>query len=405
MRRLLVCVLDVGVTATQLADVCRCPLHAAKPSCAATHDLHPRPLPAGSYPSSRFAFARTLHAGFPAAFAWVERFSWALAGLVDDTRPMDAMPLSLDTPAEDEIGACLGAPCVWWAAAGLAGCEAGLGSPSCNPHQPCPRCPAAMSAVAGVSAYLPLCWMRDWRRFASLYDFQQAPEQDLRAWRDTALWFWKKVTWRWGGCRPLVIKSPVHTARVALLLAMFPRARFVFVHRDPLTTFASAGHMANTYYWYTALQRQTEEDVTGGEWRREGGRRAWRLLHAPCPAPCRACCCHVTHRCRPRAACLRAPCSSSTLPLSPSSPPEFILDQGERLHAAYLRDRALIPQGARPTCGGPAGAVPHTSTACACPPKPGAKPWRGSSLTSAPSHPRLPNPLRPSRAAGGGVVC
>lgn len=80
-----------------------------------------------------------------------------------------------------------------------------------------------MSAVAGVSAYLPLCWMRDWRRFAPLYDFQGAPERDFRAWRDAALWFFRKVTLRWGGCRPLVIKSPVHTARVALLLRLFPR--------------------------------------------------------------------------------------------------------------------------------------------------------------------------------------
>lgn len=77
----------------------------------------------------------------------------------------------------------------------------------------------------------------------------------------------KKVTFRWsrsgsGSCsgasggqgpappKPLLIKSPVHTARVALLLRLFPRARFVYVHRDPLTTFASAAHMANTYYWW-----------------------------------------------------------------------------------------------------------------------------------------------------------
>lgn len=244
----------------------------------------------------RFAYARTLHAGFPAAFLWTERFQWALAGLVDETRPMDSMPLSLDTPAEDEI---------------------------------------AMSALAGVSAYLPLCFMRDRHRFDSNYTFEGAPAEDFDAWHSALIWFLKKVrggggacfggwvggwwgraclparlnasppddafecrsdtlpcphpvqvTLRWGGCKPLLIKSPVHTARVALLLKLFPRARFVFVHRNPLATFASAGHMANTYYYYTALQRQTEEDVT-----------------------------------------------------------EFILDQGEVLHGAYLRDRSLIPPG------------------------------------------------------------
>ena len=32
----------------------------------------------------------------------------------------------------------------------------------------------------------------------------------------------------------LLIKSPVHTARLATWLRLFPRARFVFVHRHPL---------------------------------------------------------------------------------------------------------------------------------------------------------------------------
>lgn len=40
-----------------------------------------------------------------------------------------------------------------------------------------------------------------------------------------------QVTLRCGGCKPLVIKSPTHTARVRLLLRLFPRARFVYLHR------------------------------------------------------------------------------------------------------------------------------------------------------------------------------
>lgn len=46
----------------------------------------------------RFAYARTLDAGFPSACLWMSRFAWALAGFCDSTRPMDALPLSLDTP-------------------------------------------------------------------------------------------------------------------------------------------------------------------------------------------------------------------------------------------------------------------------------------------------------------------
>ncbi|GLC59101.1 hypothetical protein PLESTB_001448300 [Pleodorina starrii] len=57
---------------------------------------------------------------------------------------------------------------------------------------------------------------------------------------------------------PLLIKSPVHTARLGIWLRLFPRARFIYVHRHPLEVFQSAANMADTYYWYTYLQRPTD---------------------------------------------------------------------------------------------------------------------------------------------------
>ena len=42
-------------------------------------------------------------AGFPSSFVSMARAQWLLAPLLDATRPMDAMALSLDLPAEDEI--------------------------------------------------------------------------------------------------------------------------------------------------------------------------------------------------------------------------------------------------------------------------------------------------------------
>jgi hypothetical protein len=43
-----------------------------------------------------------------------------------------------------------------------------------------------------------------------------------------------QVTLRHGGTKPLLIKSPVHTARVRLLLKLFPKAKFIYIHRHPL---------------------------------------------------------------------------------------------------------------------------------------------------------------------------
>ena len=42
----------------------------------------------------------------------------------------------------------------------------------------------------------------------------------------------------------LLIKSPVHTGRVKLLLDLFPNAQFIYIHRNPYQVFKSAVHMA-----------------------------------------------------------------------------------------------------------------------------------------------------------------
>ena len=49
--------------------------------------------------------------------------------------------------------------------------------------------------------------------------------------------FLKEVTVRTG--KRLVLKSPPHTARVPVLLDLFPRAKFVHIVRDPRVVFPS----------------------------------------------------------------------------------------------------------------------------------------------------------------------
>ena len=58
-----------------------------------------------------------------------------------------------------------------------------------------------------------------------------------------------------------VLKSPVHTARIPLLLELFPKAKFVYISRHPYDVFASACHMADTTYWYTYLNTPQNAQV------------------------------------------------------------------------------------------------------------------------------------------------
>ena len=53
----------------------------------------------------------------------------------------------------------------------------------------------------------------------------------------------------------------MHTARIRLLLSIFPRARFAYIHRHPLEVFQSAEHMARSYYAYCFLQTPSSAHV------------------------------------------------------------------------------------------------------------------------------------------------
>jgi len=66
------------------------------------------------------------------------------------------------------------------------------------------------------------------------------------------------------------LKSPPHTARIRLLLDVFPEARFVHIHRNPYAVFQSARHSAQKLVPYCTLQRPTldlEEERTIRQYR------------------------------------------------------------------------------------------------------------------------------------------
>ena len=58
--------------------------------------------------------------------------------------------------------------------------------------------------------------------------------------------------------RQLLLKSPCHTGRVQLLLKLFPKAKFIYIHRDPYEVFLSGAYMASTTYGHMFLQRPSD---------------------------------------------------------------------------------------------------------------------------------------------------
>ncbi|MEM0966044.1 MAG: sulfotransferase [Verrucomicrobiota bacterium] len=60
----------------------------------------------------------------------------------------------------------------------------------------------------------------------------------IEAWRREYLYFLRKVSLVRPG-KPFLLKNPANTARIDLLLEMFPRARFIHIHRNPYDVFRS----------------------------------------------------------------------------------------------------------------------------------------------------------------------
>ena len=105
----------------------------------------------------------------------------------------------------------------------------------------------------GTSYYMPLVFMKQEKEFRDFVSFKTAASEDRERWCNAFTFFLKKLTVRTGKKR-ILLKSPVHTGRVDLFLQLFPKAQFVYIHRNPYTVFQSAKHMAATTYWYVDVE-------------------------------------------------------------------------------------------------------------------------------------------------------
>ncbi|HEY54214.1 MAG TPA: sulfotransferase, partial [Caldilineae bacterium] len=95
-------------------------------------------------------------------------------------------------------------------------------------------------ALAVLSLRSPtLAWMfpRREQHYDRYLTFQDVSAEEVAIWKASFIDFLKKLACC--DARPPVLKSPPHTARIRLLLEMFPDARFVHISRHPHQVFRS----------------------------------------------------------------------------------------------------------------------------------------------------------------------
>ena len=99
----------------------------------------------------------------------------------------------------------------------------------------------ALCTMTGLSPYLAWCFPDDGSGYDRYLTLREATAGEAARWGHALTTFLRKLTLRHG--RPLVLKSPPHTARIRRLLGLFPDARFVHNRRDPYVVFRSTRHM------------------------------------------------------------------------------------------------------------------------------------------------------------------
>jgi hypothetical protein len=167
----------------------------------------------------RFACPDTFACFEPNHLLLTERFFKTYCNwMMPDRRPMDNMAFGWGRPQEDEFALCL------------------LGLPSPYADLAFPNRPAVYPGSLDLSGLSP---------------------PQLARWKRTFYRFVQTLTFR--DPRRLVLKSPPHTARIPVLLDLFPDARFVHIVRDPYVVFPSTVNLWKSMGRKHGLQTPRDE--------------------------------------------------------------------------------------------------------------------------------------------------
>jgi hypothetical protein len=162
-------------------------------------------------------FSTVYQAVFPSTFLLTGRIGpKLLASALTETRSYDAVKQGWFEAAEDEIG--------------------------------------LLKLTGGLSFYPALMFPDRAEEYERFIDFRDTSEAEQRRFKDALAYFVRKQMYATGGKR-VVVKSCPHSARIPLLLDVFPEARFVHIHRHPARVFASMVHMRGKVDWENFMHR------------------------------------------------------------------------------------------------------------------------------------------------------
>lgn len=114
-------------------------------------------------------------------------------------------------------------------------------------------------ALLFLSLYSPLLaisFSARYEHYSRYITFEGVPQKEIDVWKKWFLYLAKKLTYKEKG-KQLVLKNPLDTCRIKLILDLFPNAKFVHLVRNPYDLYYSTIklHKHNTEIY--AMQKQT----------------------------------------------------------------------------------------------------------------------------------------------------
>ncbi|MEQ8177720.1 MAG: sulfotransferase [Amphiplicatus sp.] len=173
--------------------------------------------------SGAFGFVPPVATGLPwDLFGLAKAFNPLLERALPEHRYIDNIPVTPDSPQEDEI---------------------------------------AVANMSDLSFYHGIYFPR---AFADLVPrglfFDGCKPEEVKAWQERFVYLMRKLYLHQGG-KPLLIKNPVYTGRLAMLRRMFPDAKFVHIHRNPYDVFVSMRNFYKKLFAEFALQGYDHVDI------------------------------------------------------------------------------------------------------------------------------------------------
>ena len=167
-------------------------------------------------------FVSTLQSLFPEVVASKSVFRYFMQLTLPERRPVDNMRLNADYPMEEEF---------------------------------------AIGNTNSYSFYNGWCFPQEMIDFyKKAIEFEGLTDGEIQQWKADYLRILKKAAFEANRDR-LVIKNPPHTGRIPMLLEMFPNAKFIHIHRNPVNVFLSTRKLYRSTSENIRFQRISDEEL------------------------------------------------------------------------------------------------------------------------------------------------